>query len=149
MSIEDMANALSTIQVDQAKLLTQMANSLSTSGEAGVLLWLNQRKEYTFAIDIVDHFGLTPGRVANIVKKLEQRGYIERRQAPDDLRKVYIFLTDTGADRAGLLYSEMNADYIRLFKALGEEDAACAMRILRRIILYIDQGIAPHSLSLE
>ena len=145
MDIQRTAEELSQMHIDQAKFLAQMGNAISASGETGVLLWLSQRTQDTFAIDIVDHFGLTPGRVANIIKRLEQRGYIERTQASDDQRKACIFLTDAGRDRANVFLDEMNTGHARILQALGEEDAAHAMRILRKIISLIEKGIDLHS----
>lgn len=148
MDIQKTAEELSQMHVDQAKLLAQMGSAISASGEVGVLLWLSQRTHDTFAIDVVEHFGLTPGRVANIIKRLEQRGYIERIQAADDQRKVRIFLTDSGRERAQVFYDEMNTSHAHILEALGEEEAAYAMRILRHIISLIEQGIDLHSVEL-
>lgn len=44
MDIDSMAVELSQMHIDNAKLLTQIANALSMSGEMGVLLWLSQQK---------------------------------------------------------------------------------------------------------
>lgn len=148
MNVDKLSKEFSQMHIDKARLLTQMANALSISGEVGVLLWLSQRSEDTFAVDIIDHFDLTPGRVANIVKKLEQKGYIERLQSSDDQRKARIFLTAKGISRANELFSEMNAGHARLIDALGEEDALQTMRILRRIISFIDEGIELHTFDL-
>ena len=145
MDLQKTAEELSQMHIDQARFLAQMGNAISASGEPGVLLWLSQRTRDTYAIDIVEHFGLTPGRVANIIKRLEQRGYIERTQASDDLRKACISLTDTGRERAKSFLEEMNAGHAQLLEALGEEDAENAMKILQKIISLIDQGMGLHS----
>jgi len=66
MDIDRLAIELSQMHIDYAKLLTQIADSMSINGEMGVLLWLKQQKMATYATDISEHFGLTPGRVATI-----------------------------------------------------------------------------------
>lgn len=140
MDIEHTAYELNRLHIDHAKLLSKVADALSSNGETGVMLWLNQQDGEVFAVDIIEHFGLTPGRVANIVKKLEEKGYIQRRQSYEDLRKSYIRLTDSGSLYTNDLYKRMNANHLQIIKALGEEDTAHAMRILQKIISFLDSG---------
>jgi len=147
MDINRLAEKLSQMHIDDAKLLTQIANALSANGEMGVLLWLNQQEEDIYAIDIIEHFGLTPGRVANILKKLEQRQLIGRQQDVEDQRKFRIFLTEKGISRANALYEQMNDSHTRILAALGHEDALEGMRILQRIISLVNEGFELHLLD--
>jgi len=147
MDIDRLANEFSQMHIDYAKLLTQIANALSTNGEMGVLLWLNQQEEDIYATDIIEHFGLTPGRVANILKKLEQRQLIDRRQDVEDQRRFRIFLTEKGISLANELYEQMNNSHARMFAALGQEDALEGVRILQRIISLVNEGIELHLLD--
>lgn len=147
MDIDRLANEFSQMHIDYAKLLTQIASALSTNGEMGVLLWLNQQEEDIYATDIIEHFGLTPGRVANILKKLEQRQLIDRRQDVEDQRRFRIFLTEKGISLANELYEQMNNSHARMFAALGQEDALEGVRILQRIISLVNEGIELHLLD--
>lgn len=147
MDIDRLAKEISQMHIDYAKLLTQIADALSINGEIGVLLWLNQQKEDTYAVDIIEHFGLTPGRVANILKKLEQRQLIDRQEDVEDQRKSRIFLTKKGIARANELYQQMNACHAQIIEALGQEDALEGVRILKRIISLVNEGIKLHSLN--
>ena len=74
MKTEQIAEELNQIQITHAKAFSRLADMFTLNGETGVLIWLNQQQREVFAIDIIDHFGLTAGRVANIVKKPEQKG---------------------------------------------------------------------------
>ncbi|AGC68849.1 transcriptional regulator MarR family [Thermoclostridium stercorarium subsp. stercorarium DSM 8532] len=145
MDIDSMAVELSQMHIDNAKLLTQIANALSMSGEMGVLLWLSQQKSRTYATDIIKHFGLTPGRVANILKKLEQRQLIVRHEDTVDQRKFCILLTKKGVMYANELYSQMNDGHARILAALGQEDASEGLRILKRVITLINNGVKLHT----
>ena len=147
MDIDRLAKELSQMHIDYAKLLTQVANALAASGEIGVLLWLNQQEKDAYAIDIIEHFGLTPGRVANILKKLEGRQLIGRQEDVKDQRKLRIFLTKKGISRANELYEQMNNGHARMLTALGREDALEGVRILKRIISLVSEGIELHSLD--
>lgn len=147
MDIDRLAIELSQMHIDYAKLLTQIADSMSINGEMGVLLWLKQQKKATYATDISEHFGLTPGRVANILKKLEQRELIARREDDGDQRKFRIYLTKKGISRANELYNEMNKGHSRVLAALGQTDASEGLRILKRIIFLVNDGMELHSID--
>ena len=59
MKTEKIAEELNQIQIEQARQLSQLANMFSLNGETGVMLWLNQQQSDIFAIDIIEHFGLS------------------------------------------------------------------------------------------
>jgi len=140
MDIDSFSKEISQIHIDYAKLLSKVASNLSASGEQGVLLWLNQRNCDTYAIDVINHFGLTPGRVANIIKKLEQRGYIQRIQDSEDLRKARILLTELGETYSDELYTQMNISHRHLIESLGEKDSAEWVRLIRRLIVIAENN---------
>lgn len=145
MNIEQAAEKLNQFQIEHAGVLSRMANSLEAGGETGVLLWISRQQNEVFAIDVIRHFDLTPGRVANIIKKLEEKGYIERRQNTEDLRKSFIRITETGKQQSDRIYMQMNEKHIQILAALGEEDCSQTMRILHRLISLYENGteIAP------
>ena len=78
MRAEDYAEKLNKLDIEHPQALKRLRMALASGGEEGVLRWLDQRRQDTYAVDIIEHFGLTAGRVANIMKKLEERGYITR-----------------------------------------------------------------------
>ena len=141
MDIQKTVHEMNQIHIDHAKQLTQIANALSSSGESGVLLWLNQQEEDVFATDIIDHFGLTPGRVANIMKKMEDKGYVFRQHPNDDLRRSYIRLTETGRDFAEKLYQQMSENNENIINAFGEEQTLICLQNLRDFIARMDDGM--------
>ena len=141
MDIQKTVHEMNQIHIDHAKQLTQIANALSSSGESGVLLWLNQQEEDVFATDIIDHFGLTPGRVANIMKKLEDKGYVFRQHPNDDLRRSYIRLTESGRVFAEKLYHQMSENNENIINAFGEEQTLICLQNLRDFIARMDDGM--------
>ena len=132
MDVERLADEISRINIENAKALSHFAGVFCQNGEAGVLLWLGTRVSDTYAVDIIDHFGLTPGRVANIVKSLERRALIERFQDTKDQRKSRIFLTGKGKTLSGELYARLSESNMQLIKLLGEDDTLHLIRILKR-----------------
>ena len=133
MKTRELADSLTKLHIDVPKQLSQTAQFLSTSGETGVMLWLGQREIATYAIDIVDHFGLTPGRVANIIKKLEERGYIARQQDAEDMRKSAIVLTERGREYAKEQYEALTDSHLALIQRIGEDDALEWLQLLTKV----------------
>lgn len=139
MKTEQIAEELNQIQITHAKAFSRLADMFTLNGETGVLIWLNQQQRDVFAIDIIDHFGLTAGRVANIVKKLEQKGYLTREHNITDLRKSLIRLTKSGMDYADEQYAQMHGNHIRIVESLGEEEAVTMLRLLNRILFQLER----------
>lgn len=141
MNAEETVREINRIHLDHPQLLGQIAGAVASGGEAGVMLWLSQQQGDIFAVDIINHFGLTPGRVANIVKRLEQRGYIVRETDAEDLRKSRIRMTGKGTSYADSVSKMMTENHLRMVRVLGEEDSAHALRILRKIIAVYESGL--------
>lgn len=140
MDIEETAKELDQIQISHPQAMAQIADALSVNGEAGVLIWLKQRREETFAIDITQHFGLTAGRVANIIRKLEEKGFLERKTLFEDQRKSQIVLTEKGLLYAESLHQKMNKNHNLLLESLGEENAAQAAKFLKHLIISLENN---------
>ena len=138
MNKQEMVKEMNQMHVEHANSLSKLSKMLDSSGENGVLLWLRENGDEVFAVDIIEHFGLTPGRVANIVKKLQERGYIERHQNFQDMRKVHITLTESGRSHAEDLYNQLGTKHMQIVDALGEEDAEQIIRIMNKVISILE-----------
>ena len=79
---------------------------------------------------------ITPAGVTHLINPLEEAGYIERLQAPNDRRIVLIGLTDKGTKVAESLISEVQEQLIGLINHLGEEDSKTLIRLMSKSIEY-------------
>ena len=140
MDTKQIALEMNQLHIEHARQLMQIAALFSSGGEAGVLLWLGRQTDEVFSTDIIEHFGLTPGRVANIVKKLEERGFIQRKINYEDLRRTYITLTEAGYRYAEQLYDELTEKHINIIEALGDENAADAVHLLQKTVSVIEKA---------
>ena len=132
---------LTQLRISHPQQFTQLANFLLSSGEAWVLLWIKAQDKDVFAIDITEHFGLTPGRVANIIKKLEERGYIERLPFVWDLRKSRICLTEAGLSHTEKLLNKLTESHTRFIESLDEQDSFQTIQILQKILSLLENGM--------
>ena len=131
---EELVQEMNNLHIEHAKKINQLLSQFASSGEPGVLLYLREQQGETYAVDIIDHFGLTPGRVANIVKKLEERGFIERQISFQDMRKYCIQLTDSGRVQADKLYEQMSQKHLKFIEALGEDEIIHVIGNLNKIL---------------
>ena len=81
---------------------------------------------------IAERSHLTPARVANVLRALEDKGWIVRSHDTQDRRRVTVTLTTCGeAERARrrAKFDKQGAEFLR---KLGDKDAREALRILKR-----------------
>ena len=91
------------------------------------------KKAFTVT-EISNLLQITPAGVTHLINPLEQAGYIERLQAPNDRRIVLIGLTDMGTKGAESLISEVQEQLIGLINHLGEEDSKTLIRLMSKSI---------------
>jgi DNA-binding MarR family transcriptional regulator len=124
-------------QFPRPKLKQSSIDGLTRSEyELLVMLVMNHDKDKT-ALSVTELSNLlqiTPAGVTHLINPLEQAGYIERLQAPNDRRIVLIGLTDKGTKVAEALISEVQEQLIGLVNHLGEEDSKTLIRLMSQAI---------------
>jgi len=107
-------------------------------GEMGTMLYLVFEKDGAFVGEISHRLNLTTGRMATVIKHLEKKAYIIKKQATCDRRKTIISVTQKGRDfvdkHSKLVYQRIH----NILKFLGEEDALNYVRINKRLINEFD-----------
>ena len=91
------------------------------------------RKAFTVT-EISNLLQITPAGVTHLINPLEEAGYIERLQDPNDRRIVRIGPTDKGTQAAEALISDVQKNLIGLVNHLGEEDSKTLIRLMTKSI---------------
>ena len=91
------------------------------------------RKAFTVT-EISNLLQITPAGVTHLINPLEDAGYIERLQDPNDRRIVRIGPTDKGTQAAEALISDVQKNLIGLVNHLGEEDSKTLIRLMTKSI---------------
>ena len=124
-------------QFPRPKLKQSSIDGLTRSEyELLVMLVMNHDKDKT-ALSVTELSNLlqiTPAGVTHLINPLEETGYIERQQDPNDRRIVLIGLTDKGTQVAEALISEVQENLIGLVNHLGEEDSKTLIRSMSQAI---------------
>lgn len=77
--------------------------------------------------------GLSKGRISNIVRSLEEKGYVTKSPSPSDARSVVVELTAKGRAFTDAHEHALCAHAAALLRQLGPRDAQDAVRILRHL----------------
>lgn len=128
------AAELCRLNIEKCGEISNLRDLLTVDGETAVLLWLWQKGKEEFAVNITEQFRLTAGRVANIIKRLEQRSYILREQDEDDKRRVKIRLTPEGNDAAAAMYEKFLGEQEKFLRRLGEKDLQKLMDLYTAVL---------------
>ena len=83
--------------------------------------------------DLARLTGLTSARIANILKALEDKGYIERRASQEDRRRVEVKATPLGREEDSARREMGERFAIEFLDELGIDDARDLVRMLRRV----------------
>lgn len=77
--------------------------------------------------------GVSDARIANTLRVLEQRGYVERHTSQADRRRVEVVATQAGMELARQRVEEGIALVERFLAEMGEDDARDFVRVLGRV----------------
>ncbi|MDO5425792.1 MAG: winged helix DNA-binding protein [Eubacteriales bacterium] len=112
--------------------LDHLSEQISAIGEERVLFWLDRASQKVLSGELAKNLDLTSGRMANILRNLERKGYIHRENDIIDRRKVYVRLTDSGKNHFTNTYQETFRQHEKLLNSLGDQDAAEFIRLLKK-----------------
>ena len=139
MDYHAMAEELYTLHFSYEKSFYRWEDRFATKGEDGVLLWLSCSGRDMFSGDIVQKLGLTSGRVANILKALEKKGYITRKNDGADGRRVIVSLTESGRAYIQAVREKNIARRANFLEKFGEKDAAEYLRLIKKAFDIVNQ----------
>jgi DNA-binding MarR family transcriptional regulator len=101
--------------------------------EIVTLMCLDQKCNST-PKEISQYLGVTPARVAVLLKSLEKQGLIDKRPQDEDKRFFVVCLTKQGVELLAQRKENFVFNMCALLQDLGEEDAANYVRIMKKVI---------------
>lgn len=141
MSYEELAQQMVDLHTEHYSEMTQIAREMGTGGEGIILHLLLTAHGDVFAEDLAHKTGLSAGRVASILKKLEEQGAITRTRSSQNRRKYLIELTSAGKKAARKSDQATLESHERVLRGLGQEDAQNLLRIISRLCnIYQEQN---------
>lgn len=85
--------------------------------------------------DLAEECDLSKATLTGVVKTLEKRGFVERRQVESDRRRVTVALTATGLDAIERLFPRFNRYEGEMVRELSTGEKQALAGLLRRVIV--------------
>ena len=139
MDYQDMAKRLCRLSLDKMQEIKLLGEQLIQKGEDAVLLCLIRQDQPLLSGQLKELTGLSTGRVANLLKVMEEKGLVARSADWDDKRRVQVVLTAYGREQAEQVCRETAWRNEVLLRKLGNDDAANMLRLLERCLNLMDE----------
>jgi DNA-binding MarR family transcriptional regulator len=101
-------------------------------------LMLREGKKGVTPSDLSNQMQITPAGITHLVNPLEEAGYIERLQDPNDRRVVLVGLTPMGKALAETLLGEAHESLVGVVDHLGEDESRTLIRLMSSMIAYLE-----------
>lgn len=127
-------DTMAKAQKGYARLMEPLCKKWNlTRNELDVLLFLYNNPEYDRAVDIVQNRGLSKSHVSLSISNLESRGFLTRREDPEDRRTVHLALTEAAIPIAekGQLSQRQFFSYIH--RGITQEQLQLMMDFARKV----------------
>ena len=149
----ELENRFADLIPDWLEALKTMASQseafdLLNHGEGHAMLLLLKSDSGLSAGEMSQAMGITTGRMANILRRLEEKCLIDRTVVPSNRRKAVITLTEEGHVYATDLSAHMKKRAVSVLEALGRDDAETLIRILRKLARAVRTDNASEAASL-
>ena len=110
------------------------------SGEMAVMRALFLAGGALTPSELADRAWVSNARVANILRALETKGWVEREHSKTDRRRVHVTVTDKGRQDIEIKRQQFEDRTAAFLEQLGEEDTQEMVRLLRRANQIIDRN---------
>jgi len=134
MDATKLGETLWTMHLENIRVLDQIVERSKTRGESGVLLYLYHVGRPMFPGELTEKLGLTTGRIANILKVLEESDLVVRTPDALDKRRVLVALTARGEQIAKEQNREAVQFHEQLISRLDAGEAQQFLDMLKRMV---------------
>ena len=131
---EELASEL--LQVNEA-LLHQPAHDLLAKlsrGEHFVLNYLLTHYGQAHPTDLSRHMVVSTARIAALLNRMEEKGFISRLPDPLDNRQIIVSLSPKGEEAIEQFRKKVIQSTAKMLERLGPEDAQEFLRIQRKLV---------------
>ena len=138
MTINELADKMIQMRFFALEELVSFPGRILNRGEERVLLFLYKQNGHIMVGDLTNAFALSTGRMANILRQLEEKKLISRTQQKDDKRKFEVALTKKGIKHSEALFQDLQEQHRNFLKQMGKKDAEELLRLLEKAVKISD-----------
>ncbi|MDE6004224.1 MAG: MarR family transcriptional regulator [Oscillospiraceae bacterium] len=110
------------------------------AGIGAVLRLLDESKEPVTAGAISEFMHVSTARVAVLLKKMESKGLIIKKSAPNDARVTIVCLTPCGEEKIQNLKQNMRKDISQMIDKIGMERLENAFAVIKEIHVILENS---------
>ena len=114
--------------------LRQGKLGFASEGEGALLLNIARHGGKLSFLQARKALSSVPSRVTALVKSLQEKGLVEKRQSEEDRRSRYLVLTDKGRDFVEEVKNEINDSIRDMFAKVGDDEVESFLSTLERIV---------------
>jgi DNA-binding MarR family transcriptional regulator len=123
-----------------ARMFSPLANEHGITVAMGFALLNISREKGTPATKIAPLLGMEPRSLTRLIKKLEEDGFVYRKQDPEDKRSVRIFLTTLGIEKKDIAQARVERFNTAVRAMIKEKDLRTFFDVLEKIHLVIKEN---------
>ena len=109
-------------------------------GEAVIMRILDEAADPLTPGELAARAHVSSARVANVLRALEERGWVSRAHALEDRRRVEVRLTDAGCAAVAERREQRDREAEAFLSQLGERDTRELIRIMDRMAAIAAEG---------
>jgi len=109
-------------------------------GQPPLLFVLNQQDGLSNS-ELAELLNVTPPTISNMVKRMRQSGYVEKRSDSNDERVTRVYLTEQGREAMGALQQIIDDVNETMSEGLSAEELATLLPILEKIMINIENTL--------
>lgn len=108
----------------------------SIRGEYGLLWYLLKQEKPATVGQLAEFLQVVPGRMTDIIKNLEKKGFISRTKSKDDRRVVLVSILEPGKEEVLKRRSHIKELYSGLNECFSEEEGKELLRLLNLLLTF-------------
>ncbi len=133
MDYREMAGELLRLRSEQFKSGVWRQTAKLAQGEHLALYYLQSHNGETYPRQLSDELSVSTARTAAMLRDMEEKGWVIRRDDPSDNRHILVTLTGDGREEMSRRREQTLSALAGALEALGPEDSAELIRILKRM----------------
>lgn len=128
------AQQLLTVFTSLNRMRPDLNVQTSLKGLPAVMEALNDAGEPLSPSELAQRTNVTDARIANILRVLQERGYVERKQSETDKRRAEITLTDAGTKACAKGKHDAETAIAGFLTEFGEENTLELIRLMKEML---------------
>lgn len=110
-------------------------------GEQQIWVLYNLQRSRQLTSELARAFNVTMPTMTRAVDTLVEKGYVERQPDADDRRRIYLQLTEKGAEVGAYAHAQFRSAVMRFLSPLGDDQLSDIVNACRHISMLLPENL--------